>query len=731
METIPSPVSVIVAVRHVAVMLASGVALMTWPLSAWRCVPRWRAIAIVLATLLLCGDSLTYCQQGQPSSSSPSSEAGLRQDVEKHTQRLKTSPSDVATLLARGKALEALSLVTNDESDLKAAAADLQKATQLSPDDPQAWAAFAGICEQEWLHDEAIAAYTRVIELDANNADAVLGRGLLYNDIGKYHEAIGDFNRAIQLSKTCVEAYFHRGWSHGALKEFDQAIRDFDSALRLDPKSPVPLAARGVVRIWQNRIQQGAGDIWQAIQLNPGDAGVDFEAANGKSLSPEAIEHGKKQVAAMLRDRPVMAKHVAEGDPIHTWAMRKFAGEDSGGLIDWDSADPFPFPSECSPQDPTQRASIRISPLRNDGNAYSFEQCWSMAVFELNNVVSLAGNKKLIDDVLNDRICRTDYIMAVFREEERSVQLTRAFYLKVFLPFSQSRDIADTSPATWHCDEFVSPGDHDTQVRLWRRDKRWGYNDVYYDLISAERDFRAGRHEDMQRRLQKVLGRAKALTVHQLTQVHYWLGNLFAAQGDLKSALVELSLALCLSPSMDAASLVRGRVLVEGGSHQEAIAEMTRLIDRGAYLADAHCYRGIALSSLNKRDHAMGDFNEAIRMAPNRADFLRVRAYEHHSSNDLDNALTDYTQALLIDPSQSRVFSARASVWMAKQEYDKAISDCSEAVRLDPKNGEAFFLRGRAYESSGKSEQAEKDFAMADQLGHELNPASGTIESPE
>jgi Flp pilus assembly protein TadD len=52
-------------------------------------------------------------------------------------------------------------------------------------------------------------------------------------------------------------------------------------------------------------------------------------------------------------------------------------------------------------------------------------------------------------------------------------------------------------------------------------------------------------------------------------------------------------------------------------------------------------------------------------------------------------------------------------------------------VRLDPKNGEAFFLRGRAYESSGKSEQAEKDFAMADQLGHELNPASGTIESPE
>lgn len=679
------------------------------------------ATAVASAFLLLCSQCLAFCSNEKPTSSAPPSETALRHEVEEQTERLNKTPSDVATLVARGKAFAALSLATNDDSDLKAAAADLQKATQLSPDAPQAWAAYADICERQWLQDEAIAAYSRVIELDSNDADAVLGRGLLYNDIGKHHEAIRDFDHLIRRNTRSFEAYLHRGWSHGGLKEFDQAIKDFESALLLDPKSPVPLAARGVVRIWQNKIPSGADDILHAIGLNPGDAGVDFKPTNDKSLSPEAIEHGKKQVARMLRDRPVMAENVAEGDPIFTWAVRKFAGEDSGDLIDWDPSDPSPVPSECSSRESNRHASIRISAERNDGYTYSFEQCWSMAVFELNNVVSLADNAQLIDDVLHDRISRTDYIVAFFRKEERSLQLTRAFYLKVFLPFLQSRDVADISPTAWYCHEFVSPGDHDAQASRWRRDPRWAYNDVYYDLISAERDLRAGRHEDMEKRLQRLVERRRTLTAHQLTHMHYWLGNLYAAKNDFGQALVELSLALCLSPSMDAASLVRGRVLIAGDSNREAIEEMTRLIGRGYELADAHCYRGTALFCLGNQERAMADFNEAIHLAPNRADLLRARAYAHFWGNDLDKAITDYDRAIQLDPQAAEAFAGRASVWMEKQDFDKAISDCSEAVRLNPQDGAAFFLRGRAYESSGKSEEAEKDFAAAKHLGYEPN----------
>jgi tetratricopeptide (TPR) repeat protein len=731
MKTIQSLALVVAVARYPAVTSAAVADGMIRLLVASRCAPRWCASALTSAILLLCCESVTYGHQGKPISSAISNESELRQEVEKQTQRLETSPSDVATLIARGQTLAALSLATNDDSDLQAAAADLQQATQLSPGDPQAWAAYADVCDCLRLHDTAIEAYSRVIELEPDNANALLMRGSLYHELGENDEAIADLDRSIRVDADSSEAYLRRGWCHVALDDFDLAIKDFESARHFDPKSPAPIAARGVIKIMQRQFSGGADDIELAIRLNPGDAGVDFKPTNSRSLSPEAIEHGKKQVAAMLRDRPVMARHVTEGDPVYTWATRKFAGEEFGDLIDWNSTDPFPFPSECSPQAPARRASISISPQRNDGHAYSFEQCWSMAVFELNNVVSLAGNKKLIDDVLHDRISRTDYIVAVLREEERSLQLTRAFYLKVFLPFLDSRGIAETSPTAWHCHDFVSPGNPDAKVDNWRRDRRWGYNDVYYDLISAERDLRAGLHEDMEKRLKKLLERSSTLTAHQLTHVHYWLGNLFAAKNDLEPALLQLSLALCLSPSMDAASLVRGRVLLDNGSVQEAIAEMTRLIGRGYELADAHCYRGTALFRLGNDRKALDDFNEAVRLAPHRADLLRSRAFAHYWTNDLDSAITDFSDAIELDPQAAGAFAGRACVWMRKQEFDRAISDCSEALRLSPQDGAAFFLRGQAYESSGMLEEAEKDFAVARQLGYEQDPAPVARDSPE
>jgi len=690
---------------------------------------RWErgtaAIALASAAMQICCEGITLGQQAEPSILALRSETELREDVDIQTERLKKTPSDVATLIARGQALAALFLATNDDSELQAAAADLHKATQLSPDDPLAWTTFAEVCDWLQHYDSAVEAYSRVIALEPDNANALLMRGSLYHELGENDKALADLDRSIRVDAASSEASLRRGWCHVALDDFDLAIKDFESAHHVDPKSPAPIAARGVVKIMQRQFSGGVDDIEQAIRLNAGDAGVDFEQTNSRSLSPEAIEHGKRQVAAMLRDRPVMARHVTEGDPVYNWATRKFAGEDFGDLIDWDPTDPFPFPSECTPKASAQRASIRISLQRNDGHAYSFEQCWSMAVFELNNVVSLAGNKKMVDDVLHDRISRTDYIVAILDEEERSTQLTRAFYLKVFLPFLESRGIVDTSPTAWHCHNFGSPGNRDARVFRWRRDRRWGYNDVYYDLISAERDFRAGRHEDMEKRLQKLQARSSTLTVHQLTHLHYWQGNLSAAQRDLEQALLQLSLALCLSPSMDAASLVRGRVLLESGSLQEAIAEMTRLIGRGYELADAHCYRGTALFRLGNDKKAMDDFNQAVRLSPHRADLLRSRAFAHYWTSDLDNAITDFSDAIELDPQAAGAFAGRACVWMRKQEFDRAISDCSEALRLSPQDGAAFFLRGQAYESSGKLEEAERDFAEAKQLGYEQNSGPG------
>ena len=48
-------------------------------------------------------------------------------------------------------------------------------------------------------YDEALADFSRAIELDPGNAWAIASRGETYRLMGRYDEALADFNRAIEL----------------------------------------------------------------------------------------------------------------------------------------------------------------------------------------------------------------------------------------------------------------------------------------------------------------------------------------------------------------------------------------------------------------------------------------------------------------------------------------------------------------------------------------------------
>ena len=48
-------------------------------------------------------------------------------------------------------------------------------------------------------HEEALADFTRAIELDPSLAWAIGGRGQTYQAMGRHEEALADFTRAIEL----------------------------------------------------------------------------------------------------------------------------------------------------------------------------------------------------------------------------------------------------------------------------------------------------------------------------------------------------------------------------------------------------------------------------------------------------------------------------------------------------------------------------------------------------
>ena len=75
-------------------------------------------------------------------------------------------------------------------------------------------------------YDRAIDDFSKVIEIDPDDAEAYYNRGLAYAHKGEYDRAIADFNKAIELNPNDVAAYHNRALAIGrqAAKETEERL---------------------------------------------------------------------------------------------------------------------------------------------------------------------------------------------------------------------------------------------------------------------------------------------------------------------------------------------------------------------------------------------------------------------------------------------------------------------------------------------------------------------------
>ncbi len=143
------------------------------------------------------------------------------------------------------------------------------------------------------------------------------------------------------LSADEAEDAYQRGLTALGQGEFDQAAAAFSEAVKLKPDEAKFHGMRATAWLRKGDYRQGLPDMKEAIRLNPSDLGEKYQPTSNKELSAEALAHGRKQVEKMLKDRPAMAQYGEEIEFLRSWAARKFAGEDMGSLIDWDSTPPL------------------------------------------------------------------------------------------------------------------------------------------------------------------------------------------------------------------------------------------------------------------------------------------------------------------------------------------------------------------------------------------------------
>jgi Tfp pilus assembly protein PilF len=115
---------------------------------------------------------------------------------------------------------------------------------------------------------DAIAAFTRTIEVDEKHAEAYHNRGVAYARLTTYEAAIADFTRSIAVRPT-EAAYKNRGGLYLNLRKMDEAVADFTEAIKIKP-SERSYSSRGLAYAQSGKEDLALADYDQAIKMDPG-----------------------------------------------------------------------------------------------------------------------------------------------------------------------------------------------------------------------------------------------------------------------------------------------------------------------------------------------------------------------------------------------------------------------------------------------------------------------------
>ena len=183
------------------------------------------------------------------------------------------------------------------------AIANFTKAIELNPDYAEAYYARGHVYGKQGEYDQSIANLTKAIELNPDYAQVYYFRGLTYSGQGEHDQAIQDFTKAIELNPKLAEAYYFRGLTYSGQDEHDLAIQDSTKAIELESDYAEAYAIRGLAWLHLKKWQEAKSDLTTAKDM--GLDIVDWFQIDSKSIADFEQEIGitlPEDIVAMLTE---------------------------------------------------------------------------------------------------------------------------------------------------------------------------------------------------------------------------------------------------------------------------------------------------------------------------------------------------------------------------------------------------------------------------------------------
>lgn len=130
-------------------------------------------------------------------------------------------------------------IVAAQRDNMPRAAHLLEKATRLSPDNPEAWLSLGNVRHSLGRMDAALDAYQASARLAPGNAQVWNNLGVISEDIGRTRDALDYYDRALEVDASLVNARRRRAPVLGRLRWFEAARAAYQDLLARYPDDPV------------------------------------------------------------------------------------------------------------------------------------------------------------------------------------------------------------------------------------------------------------------------------------------------------------------------------------------------------------------------------------------------------------------------------------------------------------------------------------------------------------
>ena len=167
------------------------------------------------------------------------------------------------------------------------AAEMFRKATSLSPDSYRAWSNLGGVLTMECDYSAALSAYRKALALKPDNPVAASNLGITQLWMGRYADAVASLELSARYAPNNYQVQANLGDVYRALRGNDrQAIGAYEKSialareqLRLNPSDATAHSSLATVLAKTRRFAEAASEMERALNLNPNDPNILYEAA--------------------------------------------------------------------------------------------------------------------------------------------------------------------------------------------------------------------------------------------------------------------------------------------------------------------------------------------------------------------------------------------------------------------------------------------------------------------